>query len=105
MPPLLSGAAAFRVLVLLSLEGDGAGEMLEVVHHVAVAEVDFDDHVFDAALFVAWRLHHGFHQASNGDVVWAAWAFNVEGVFHVDAFFVDEGKEPVLEVHFACILC
>lgn len=71
---------------------DGLGKVPEVVEHVAVPEIDFDDHRFDAGLLVLRRLLHKVDEATDRDRVDAARALDREHV--LDALFRNERVEP-----------
>jgi hypothetical protein len=88
-----------RVSGVWGLEGNGAGKVAEVVEHVSVAKINADNHILDSFLLVGRSLNHGLHKAINGNEVRAGFAFDGQGVVEVDLFFVNEGEEPVFEVH------
>jgi len=71
--------------------------MAEVVEDIPVSEINPNDHVLDSALLIRGGLEHGFHEAANGDVVRARLAFDDQHLLGINAFFVDEGFDPVFE--------
>jgi len=73
--------------------------MAEVVEHVPIDEINFDDDCLDGNLLRGVGSLDAFDHDTIGHDVDAARAFDFEGLFQIETFLADERVEPVDEGH------
>lgn len=63
-----------------SLDSDRLSQVAEVVHHVAIREIDFNNHLLNPLLFTMRGLLDGVQQALKRDVVRSRCTLDLDGV-------------------------